>query len=46
MTVIYIKDTGYDRYTIEADNYVLGGKYDDLDDKIQIVRPVGEEDGG
>lgn len=46
MTVIYIKDTGYDRYTIEADNYVLGRQYNDLDDQIEIVRPAGEENSG
>lgn len=46
MTVIYIKDTGYDRYTIEADNYVLGRQYDDLDAQIEIVRPDGEENSG
>lgn len=46
MTVIYIKDTGYDRYTIEADNYVLGRQYNDLDDQIEIVRPEGEENSG
>ena len=46
MTVIYIKDTGYDRYTLEADNYVLGRQYDDLYEQIEIVRPKIEKDSG
>ena len=44
MKTIQIIDKGQERYTIEADTYILGRRYDNNAEKIQIIKPEIEKD--
>ena len=44
MKTIKIIDSGEDRYTIDADSYVLGRRYDNNAEKINIIIPETEKD--
>ena len=44
MKTIEIIDKGQERYTIEANTYILGRRYDNNAEKIQIIKPEIEKD--
>lgn len=44
ITTIKIVDSGLDYYTVEPKKVVLGRMYDNIADKIQIIRPNTEQD--
>lgn len=44
MKTIKIIDNGQDRYTIQADSYILGRRYDNNAEQIKIIKPEIEQD--
>lgn len=43
MVTIRLIDNTPERYTQEADNYCLGRMYDNIAEKVQVIKPKGEE---